>query len=221
MTPSNEQVSLASYIKKIEARLARLETRPLDLKGRKAINASDATAAQDYTTLSQVKSLIPSLSSVSQVTKSPSYTFRNPAGTGTTNGYVFTTSNNLVLSFNLFYNTAKAAWVLDDATVVGYAILIDPNGFAIYEFPVGGALTLAFTVTSTTLGFFGAAPAVKQTLAAYTPDSQGGYGGISNAVVGTVYAQVGDLNALAGAYENLRTSYEDLRTKLLATGLIA
>lgn len=71
------------------------------------------------------------------------------------------------------------------------------------------------------LGFFGAAPALKQTLAAYSTDAESSaYTGIDNAQVGSVYAAVADLNALRAAYENLRASYDDLRTKLQTSTLV-
>ena len=54
-------VQLQSYVKKIEARLARLETRDFDLHGRRTINAADALKAQDYVTLAQLNSTIQSL----------------------------------------------------------------------------------------------------------------------------------------------------------------
>lgn len=56
---------LQSAINKIEARLARLETGDIDLRGRRARNASDAELAQDYVTLAQLNSLPLSLNPIS------------------------------------------------------------------------------------------------------------------------------------------------------------
>lgn len=81
--------------------------------------------------------------------------------------------------------------------------------------------TLNLAMTDTTLGFFGATAAAKQTLNSYSTNTQGSaYSGIATGVGGSPYAQVNDLNTLRVAYENLRASYDDLRTKLQTTTLV-
>ncbi len=71
------------------------------------------------------------------------------------------------------------------------------------------------------IGFFGATPASKQTLSAYSSNSQSiAYAGIATGVGGIPYAQVSDLNALRVAYQNLLASYNDIRTKLENTTLV-
>ncbi len=71
------------------------------------------------------------------------------------------------------------------------------------------------------IGFFGATPASKQTLSAYSSNSQNiAYAGIATGVGGIPYAQVSDLNALRVAYQNLLASYDDIRTKLENTTLV-
>lgn len=76
-------------------------------------------------------------------------------------------------------------------------------------------------VFNVAIGFFGAAPATKQTLTSYTSNHQNTiYLGITNTAAGFVFAQVTDLNSLRSAYENLRTSYDDIRSKLQNTTLV-
>lgn len=53
--------SLKSYVSQIESRLARLETRSLDLHGRQINNLAAASALKDATNLSQVLDLIANL----------------------------------------------------------------------------------------------------------------------------------------------------------------
>jgi len=77
------------------------------------------------------------------------------------------------------------------------------------------------SITSTGIGFFGAAVVVKQTLNAYTTNIRNvAYTGVNNAQVGTPYALVLDMNNLRAAYENLRASFDDLRSKLRTTTLV-
>jgi len=86
-------VQLQSYVKKIEARLARLETRDFDLHGRRAINASDALKAQDYVTLAQLNSTIQSLPQI------PSDPYKN---------FIAVSSSGLnILVGNLLINSVK------------------------------------------------------------------------------------------------------------------
>lgn len=71
------------------------------------------------------------------------------------------------------------------------------------------------------LAFFDGTPASKQTLSAYTTDTESvAYTGLTNAAVGTVFASVTNLNSLRVAYENLRLAHDDLRTKLINSTLV-
>jgi len=68
------------------------------------------------------------------------------------------------------------------------------------------------------IGFFGGTPAIQQTLAAYTSDSESS--AYTTTGSGSDIASKNDLNALRAAYETLRVMCEDLRAKLLATTLV-
>jgi hypothetical protein len=80
-------------------------------------------------------------------------------------------------------------------------------------FDVAGNLTIGGDV-----GFFGSAAAAKQTLNAYSSNSQAAY--TSTPATLAQAATLFDLNQLRVAYENLRASYDDLRTKLKTTTLV-
>lgn len=93
---------------------------------------------------------------------------------------------------------------------------LDADGFFLNA-NSAGAFTLG--AAGSTMGFFAATPAAKQTLSAYTTNSQ------SAAYVATpaslaLAATLADLNILRVAYENIRASYDDLRTKLKVTTLV-
>lgn len=73
--------------------------------------------------------------------------------------------------------------------------------------------------TGATIGFFGATVAAKQTLNAYTTNSQSSTY-ISTPAALAQAATLSDLNTLRAAYENIRASYDDTRTKLKTTTLV-
>ena len=144
-----------------------------------------------------------------------------------TNAGVIINENGLDLDTRIEGDTDQNLLVCDgsaDTVQVGSATTADSAKFYVNgkistsgEMEINGALNH----DGSTAGFFGAAPATQQTLAAYTSDGEGAaYTGIDNLQVGTVYATVADLNQLRVAYENLRASYDDLRTKLLNTTLV-
>lgn len=221
---------LETKIFNLEARLARLETKDFDLRGRRTRNASDAQFPQDYTTLSQVQTIVDSVPAPPAETNvwtsdkfllKPSPLLRiKDSTTGTTYSRIFSFGDNLLLSNNLYFD--GAAWIVDDATLNGFAVLIDSNAIQFLCFPVGGSIENQVKFGDSTLGFFGAAAAAQQVLAAYTSDAENvAYTGQNNAVVGNVYAKVSDLNQLRVAYETLRAAHDDLRAKLLTSTLIA
>jgi hypothetical protein len=129
------------------------------------------------------------------------------------------------------YDGANYRPINIDAGTTGLQLNVTSNGPVI----VGGA--------TSTIGFFNAAAAAKQTLNAYTSDGEGvaytgntlsttslqykDHAGVNQTLsvvtgpLATSLALVSELNQLRVAYETLRASYDDLRTKLQNTTLVA
>lgn len=130
---------------------------------------------------------------------------------------IFNRQNVGYISKNL-YTPDGTNWNLDQTASGGHIISLNVGTISILFATAGTnprTLSSTFSLTATTMGFWGSTAASKQVLNSYTSNSQSStYLGIATGVAGTPYAQVNDLNSLRIAYENLRQGFEDLRTKM-------
>lgn len=56
--PLNADQEMASALRKLQSQIDELKNGPLDLQGRRVVNASNAKRAADYVTLQQMKDLL-------------------------------------------------------------------------------------------------------------------------------------------------------------------
>lgn len=185
-----------------------LSTKDLDMKQRRVINASAGVQDTDYTTLSQVNSLLDQVNTSMAVLQS------------SLNKSIKSGTNPLV--------TSIIKPPTDSLTAIQITEANGTTALLVFDTATPSLNLISTTVTISAAGgkiaFFTTDPThavLKQILAAYTSNNRSAaFAGIANSVTGTPYAQVSDLNTLRVAYENLRIMCEDLRSKLQNSTLV-
>lgn len=139
-----------------DSKVDTLSTKNPDMKGRRVVNASNAQDLQDYVTLSDLTTRIneidftvpPSSNNVDVLIQKMRPMLEELFIGGTARGRVLqNVADTLSVSLNLNFDGTN--WILDDATIVGWLLVIDSNGFAFSYWPVAGALTPLATLDST------------------------------------------------------------------------
>ncbi len=239
-------------------RIDRDSVRDVDLHGRRFRNGGDSLAPQDFVTrneldkhlkknkstlntyftefLSRVRIFV--LNIIAPPVDSTT-AIRITKANQTTNILIVDTLNEEVeiVSGTLFVELGNA---IGQIVSSGSTVTIGGGTATNLELTSFGSTSIKLA-SGNTIGFFGATPVVKQTLAAYSSDGEGSaYGGAvlststinykdhaganqsMNVVTGpaSTFALVSEVNQLRVAYETLRASYDDLRTKLQNTTLV-